>query len=260
MNLKSLLTNPWFQGIAALSSIASILISLQPQEMRELSFVANASPAVVVKSGATTKISVAYDGRAVTSDVTATQVAIWNAGKTSIRSENILEPVVIRTSDKCRILEATVRESSRRLCDIELDTSDCAKGELRVLWKILEKGDGALIQIVYEGSPEIQLEGSAIIEGQEQINGLISSVAFRKKSNPTSPIFKWQNLLISGTGSLWGLIVAMNLEIAITHWREKRTLEGVKGRIVLIVIISLTFGILIFRGWMHFQSLPPFQL
>ena len=52
---------------------------------------------------------------------------------------------------------------------LRLDESACDFGQLKVNWDILEERDGGIVQIVYEGSPELLIAASGIPEGQRGI-------------------------------------------------------------------------------------------
>ena len=66
------------------------------------------------------------------------------------------------------ILSVRVKKSSRAICGFETvdNQEDYKLGRCRLNWRILERGDGAVLQIIYAGSArgEPKLEGA--VEGQ----------------------------------------------------------------------------------------------
>jgi hypothetical protein len=110
-----------------------------------------------------------YRGKPIDSEsITSVQVSIWNAGTRSIRDSDVLDPFRLAMPDGSAILRARVKKTSRAICSFEcLDNQDDYKsGICRLKWRILEPGDGAILQIIYAGSArrDPTLEGA--VEGQ----------------------------------------------------------------------------------------------
>ena len=95
-------------------------------------------------------------------------MAIWNAGNTPIRTENILDPVTIVIPGAV-ILEATIRKVSRPLVKLEMNSGEAQKGKLQLSWAILEHADGAVIQIIYSGKPGALMIIEGTVEGQGRL-------------------------------------------------------------------------------------------
>jgi hypothetical protein len=136
---------------------------------RELSYQVNPTKTAIVKSGQSSDLHVSYKGENVSTDVTALQVVVWNNGKESIRSENVLTPFTVSTAPKVAILEARIKQVNRPVTQVALDTSQIANGLLGVNWKILEHNDGAMLQLIVAGPTSVTLKAEGIIEGQEKI-------------------------------------------------------------------------------------------
>jgi hypothetical protein len=128
--------------------------------------------ATIVRSGEASSLSANFQGKAITTDVTAAQVALWNEGRQSIKRDNVLRPVTIFTQDGSAILEATLRKSTRDVTQLTLNVDDAAKGRVQILWNILEHNDGGVIQLVYAGKTDVRIQADGIIEGQPQIREL----------------------------------------------------------------------------------------
>jgi hypothetical protein len=114
-------------------------------------------------------LHVLYKGQSVSTDVTALQVEIWNAGKESVRSEHILSPIALQTSPKVPILEVRLRHTSRPVCGISLDESQLASGKVGVAWKILEHNDGAVVQLIVAGPSNVTVVGQGSAEGDPAV-------------------------------------------------------------------------------------------
>lgn len=171
-HVRTLLTNPWFGGIAGSASIVSLTLAIYlfiaGQPRPRLTMYVNPIRTAVVKAGQTSALTVLYNGVETGPNVTAAQIAIWNAGKAPIRMENILDDLTLRLDPDYRILEATVRKVP--VVALRLLPADPDSRRLRLQWRILEPGDGAVIQIVYDGPASIGrfiLRGT--IEGQPDL-------------------------------------------------------------------------------------------
>src|SRR5882724_9834302 len=62
-----------------------------------LTYFVNPGKAAVIRASQASDFTVTYGGRVLTGDVTATQVAFWNAGDAPIHSTTVLKPLRIRT-------------------------------------------------------------------------------------------------------------------------------------------------------------------
>lgn len=125
--------------------------------------------AAVVNGSGLSKLKVFLGNREVPGDITAAQIAIWNQGSAGIRPGNVLKEVLLSTSTKSPILEASVRKTTRDVVGLSLDQAHLDEGKVGIHWDILEKNDGGIIQLVYSGGPETQILASGVIEGQPTI-------------------------------------------------------------------------------------------
>lgn len=152
--------------IAVISLALTIYFGVASFRSRELSFYVNPTKTTIVKSGQSSDLHVLYKGQSVSTDVTALQVAIWNAGKESIRPEHVLAPIILSTSPKVPILEVRIRHISRPVTEIVVDTGKLAEGIVPLSWKILEHNDGAIIQMIVAGPDKTTVKIDGIVEGQ----------------------------------------------------------------------------------------------
>jgi len=173
---KSILTffakNPWVGLVNTVITVISLplgfILFFAAKEDPDFAFYENPISTTVVRSVEAGRLTASYDGIPVTTDVTATQIAIWNAGKRPIRRSDILQPIVLRTSDETPILEAKVLKSSRELVGLKLDTESQRQGKVVVDFDILERNDGAVIQIVFAGGQEIRTSLTGALVGQKE--------------------------------------------------------------------------------------------
>ena len=200
-------------AVGALGSIASVVglflavyFFAIGYVSRELVYFVHPTKAVVVQAGQTSRLDISLDGSLVSQDVTAAQVAIWNEGRQSIRSENMLNPLVIRTGMQNPILEARVRKMSRDIIDLNVETDEAENGELRVNWKILEQHDGGILQIIFFGDTDTEITAAAIVEGQGDIRKLKYKELVRTGYEQYWDLSKWLGVIYLIVGILGGLI------------------------------------------------------
>jgi hypothetical protein len=247
-------SNPLVGIIGTTASIIGVILAvifyIQGRERRKLMFLENPGKAIIAKVGHSSKIEILIEGKQIKSDVTAAQVAFWNEGKKSIRPENILRPLIIKTTDKIPIVEAKIRKKSREIIGIDLDQSKKNEGEIKISWNILEKNDGAIIQITYLGSPEVTIIANAIIEGQGEIEA--NSENQLKKQG-----MKFQSFIILI------LIIVFQALFAILYAASKFGGKNYRmirvARSLSIIIIVLGYAYLIIKLLTQGLPTPPFD-
>lgn len=194
--LALLLRNPTVNAIAWIATVVgfglTIYFYVRSDKKRDLAYYVNPAQAVVVKTGESSNLHVFFGNHEpsheLTSDVTAAQIAVWNEGNESIRPDNVLKQVVIRTNPSVPILEASIRKKSRDVVNVTLDQSHLNDGVVGVQWNILEQNDEAIIQIVYAGPPTNKIQASGVVEGQGNIRQLRDLEENKNvRVQPTSP-------------------------------------------------------------------------
>ena len=193
--IRRIISNVWFGGFAAICGIVSLVFTIigESKLSREVAFLPSPQTVIVVKAGAASDIVVTYkgNGKEIKGDITAAQFSIWNNGELAAKHDHILEPIVVSTEPTCPILEATIRKTSRDVVGLSLDTSRLDQGKVGVDWKILEHGDGGIIQIIFAGTPSVRLMAKGILEGQREI----------LKSDVTDP--PWIMIAFFGAFFMW---------------------------------------------------------
>jgi len=109
----------------------------------------------------------------IKSDVIAEQLVIWNSGTESIRPEHVLDPITMSTRPSAPILEVTIPKRTRTLTGFTVDDSERSSGRVGLKWKILEKNDGAMVQVIHTGPPTTELVVSGLVEGQRAIDRVV---------------------------------------------------------------------------------------
>ena len=249
--------HPLFNFTGWLCTVVGLIAFFITLEKRELTFEVNPVRTAVVQSDASSEIKIIYQGKEVTGDITACQVAIWNAGKQSVKKENILEPITI-TLTNCQILEATIHRRSRDVCGTALDLANIQEGKIKINWGILEKNDGCAIQLIYAGPRNQPIQISGTIEGQKNIS-LYRPELEQHKPSERLPI--WLQLfmyIIIGSGFLVFSVTAANLILEISN-KVNGNPSKISKPLSQFILIIFGYGIIInFVTWWHSQQSPPF--
>src|SRR5216684_7817229 len=97
-------SNPWIGVIGAVTGVLGILVAIvlyfAGQKERRVLFYVNPAKAIVASRAGISDLRIIFHSREIQGAVTAAQVEIWNAGKESVRSQNILQEVQILTNPK----------------------------------------------------------------------------------------------------------------------------------------------------------------
>lgn len=182
-SLLSIFASPLITSVGSIASIIALFLTIYYAEGSaqnpELTFSVNPAKLELVSAGQTSNLSVSFDGQVVQSDITTTQVAIWNHGKAPIRRSDVLQPIVIYTDPRTPILEAFIRKTSRDVIGFSLNSEEIQFGRIHVSWDVLEQGDGGLIEVIYAGSPEVDFKCEGVIVGQKEIISFQNRIGFQ---------------------------------------------------------------------------------
>lgn len=115
------------------------------------------------------------NGDTIHSDVTSVYFYFFNQGSETIKRENVYEPLKIVLRDKAEILDFKLLKVARPVSGIKL-VRDTASNSLSINFKALEKDDGLVGQIIFEGNKNasITLEGG--IDGAKYFETHLSSI------------------------------------------------------------------------------------
>jgi len=239
--------NPVFGFAGSIASLIAIplafLFFFISIRTRELTFYVSEAKSSIVKAGQTSDLHVLYKDQPVKTDVTAIQVAIWNAGNEAIRPGDILEPVNLVVVPTVPILEAKIKYVTRPLIAASLSTDKLTQGSVGFEWKILEHNDGAVIQLIVAGSSDTIVNIQGALEGQPVVKR-ITTISQGKS------IF----------GLVQGLLLLM-LSVFICYqitcsWIKKR----VFGNLPLFLFFAYIFLLscfTLYRSWHDFGSPMP---
>lgn len=255
-----------FSILASITTIIGFLLSIhfyyQSKEYPELTFMVHPIKAVLLQKGQTSKLTASFEDRLLESDVTTAQVAIWNKGKKSIKQDSILtdnKSIKITSNDNTPILEAIIRKSSREEVQCSINTEQISNGILYVTWKILERDDGCIIQLIYAGNANVTFNASGSIEGQRGIEIFVPDRQIKSAEE------QFENEGV-GNGSILGIIlglatIVLYSSILILLFRKGKSIVLKKSPIPLagaycVLIIMIILGLSVF-GYSLYDFLYP---
>ena len=234
--------------IAIISLTISIIFYYQSIKEPELTYSINPTKTKIFKGGETSALNISYEGKSIKKDVTAIQIAIWNRGKRSIKLDHIIKAIEIYSNPKVKIIESSVRNISRDAIGFSLSNDDLEKGILKVNWKILEKNDGASIQIVYIGPDDIDFKIRGSVEGQKEIiklkNISLKKIFSKKDSGSIHKIksIGYASIALGTIGFLLNIIIRKK-EPKIEDIKKKEKLS--RRTTTVLFLVYLIFGIVI---------------
>ncbi len=241
----NIIRHPVFSLVGVLIGIIGLLLAINSLRLRKLSFSIYPVRASIVKSGPISTLEVYHNKELIKTDVSIIQLAIWNAGKHEIVLSDILDPIAIITKPRTPILEATIQRQSRKLINLSVDMSAAKEGTLPISWRILEKDDGGVIQIVYAGDTSVSFQLSGIVQGQ-------GKPIIRKALFPSKDRIPLGVVLI--------LFLGMLLNIFATPWiRPINSKAKIPLHIKLFFIFAFAFLILgLISVYLTARYVPPF--
>ncbi len=251
--------HPLFALASFVLSIAlSVYLYYRPLDYPEITYLVHPTRTAIFREGKVSRLSVQFDGVPVERDVSAVQVAIWNAGRRAVHDLAVLTPLTIQVGPDARLLEASVVKSSREICGLSVEIIDRESGKCRVNWRIFEEGDGCILQLVYSGDVDAAILARAVVEGQKELVAQRISSANAAALSGSSP----QRWFLFG---FLGWVLSLPL---VGLWLMSRPgplgrMLGIRPRFGLVQVaclILMAAGALAFawKIWSDLDAGPPF--
>jgi len=186
MNIRSFARKEWLAlvglGLGVVGIVVGIAVSyyfyLESRTEREPVFLVDPARTPIVRAAqvSTAPIRITrQDGKSLKGDLNAVKFYLWNDGRLSIRPEHVLKPIVISLTDPAaEILDARFLNVSRDVTGLELIRRANSPGQLEVRFTILDRNDGGVALVLYEGPPDAPLKITGAIEGVQRIQTELS--------------------------------------------------------------------------------------
>ena len=248
--LKKISLNLFSIVLAVLGIFLACYFYFQGKEYPLLNFYENPAKATLINIGEVSNIKISVEGHGDVKQLTASQIAIWNSGSKSIKRSNVLEPFILYLPDGIDIIDATIKKTSRDIINFKVEP-DFNKDIILISWDILEKDDGAIIQVLHTGNITSETMIGGIIEGQKDIN----IFEFKKVTSSSPQVVQRRNeqleldaRILLSLGCFCSLLCLYMYFSSAKHTIEKVSL-------IVVGIVMLCFGIGIFF-WIS-SEIPP---
>ena len=120
------------------------------------------------------QMQVLYKGKDLNENVSAAIVYLWTDGKLPIRAGDVLEPVRIELDPGCNIIDARILKISRPVTKlVRAEVSDTARNVIPLSFEILERNDGAVLQVIYTGKPDANVSATGTIVGVDHFEKVL---------------------------------------------------------------------------------------
>lgn len=164
--------NPWTSSVwlAVWGIVASAVVSAffwwLSEKSKDLAFAVSPTRADIVRSGLASDLTVLYKGSEISGNLSVIQLGVWNKGRDPIRQpDDILRAITIKPAPGMKVLEAKVVSATREELKFSIAPAE-ANGDMVLNWRILQKGDGALVQLLVVNAPDEPITVSGTIVGQ----------------------------------------------------------------------------------------------
>lgn len=123
-------------------------------------------PISAVGIGVTPRLSASLDGEPIDGDLSMLRVALWNAGRTPVRADDVLEPIRVGV-ERARLLGVEVAFQSRGV--IGATATSLETGEVGLGFRILEPDDGLEVRLLCAHRGDLRPGINGTLLGQPQL-------------------------------------------------------------------------------------------
>jgi hypothetical protein len=147
--------------LAIVGFIAAYIFYRRSLVCEQLAFIANSVQITGRDSKFTPDLKILYRNQEV-ERVTKSAVIIWNSGNTTIDGDRIVnaDPLRLLVSMESEILDAYVTKVTRDVNAFSVRVHPESHNEIECSFDFLDSGDGAVIEVLYTGNEEINVQGT----------------------------------------------------------------------------------------------------
>lgn len=104
------------------------------------------------------------------------QIAVWNEGKEPIEDRDILQPIFIVAPKNAQVVQLSFLKKSRDVTNFHIVDGSSAN-KIETTWRILEQGDGVILQLFYTGESQAKFSVNGIIKEQRNLSEFTTATA-----------------------------------------------------------------------------------
>lgn len=160
--------NILFFCIAIISLILSFIFYLKSKREKKLTYLTKSFGLIQDSISSIDNLSIKYKDEDV-KFLTLTKVSVWNAGKKTIKRDDIAkyDTLRVRLQDGCKVYSANLSEIGRDTNEISIETEN---NIVSIAFSYLDYGDGAIFEIYHSGKPSDKIEIVGTIIGGLEIS------------------------------------------------------------------------------------------
>ena len=177
-------------------------------------------------------LKISYKDQVIKGQISMIEVGAWNAGDNPIHRQDILVPMSISlTSAGVKILEVQNAVGGFQGKEVTIDRSELNYDIVKVTWNVLEKDDGFVLRIYYEGH-DAGVEFSSVIEGV-RVSTQYPSIYF-----PSKRPYSEKLIFVVAVNFLYPLCCMIGLIL----WLRANAMKAMKvARKISILVIVVFF-------------------
>lgn len=171
--VKWLSTNPWWEVLRFLIGLISVITAIALFFVnRRTKKPLYAKRSINLVNNLVSKISglqMQYAGQQI-ENLTITQVALWNAGRETINSDDIASssPLTVRVKNGKSLLDANIIFTKNPANKFAIVTAQ-KTSEVTIQFEYFDKDEGIILQLIHKGTSNKDIEISGIIKGFGEI-------------------------------------------------------------------------------------------
>jgi hypothetical protein len=256
---------PFLGPVIGLVGISlALYFHAQAVQERTPTYYVSPQRAVIVDATAPglSELQILHRGQPVGNSVVAVTLYFWNDGRLPIRRADVLEPVAVQIAAGAEILEARIQKVSRPV--VKFSTGEVpsdARNFLPIDFEILEKGDGAALQMIYAGTPDARIDvtGTIVGAGDPRILSTSTSSQFFKRSDPKAS--RRRQMILGSVAVFMGGLMFVGVLVLWIRTRLVADLERRRSRrwrLALLLVFSLFYtGLGITMLYITYRAFSP---
>ena len=238
----SFLTDPTFlipTVVAVVAVIVAVYFGVKTSKTRDPRYRRHSTNLVKDFTSTVKSVQMLYNSIPI-SNLTVTKILFWNAGRETIRANDITpaDPLRISTLNGGQILEYTLLKMNNPPSEFHLEIRD--KATINLSFNFLEKNQGAIIQIFHTGSQDkdIVLEGT-VIGGHKPTRVRTAPSFYRKRGKMRIP-----RVAIAITGLVIAAVSILGAGYVLYVGSTSTTTTSEGSAFALILTLGITYAVI----------------
>lgn len=169
-----LVANPWLSVLSVIIAVFGVVVMIalyfRSKRVRLPCYAIRSINLVSDLVGTVEPLEMLYSGQPI-ENLTATRIAFWNAGRETIRREDIASaaPLTVRVKDGCEILDHKILYEKNTANRFSVTKED-DRSHITLDFEYVDKDEGAVVQILHTGKSAEDLEFRGRIKGVSSLH------------------------------------------------------------------------------------------